>query len=202
MLILGCAPLLAATVYMTLSRIIRGLGAEDYSIMRTRWVSKIYITIDIASFMCQIMGTAASASGAEGARQGMKIVLGGLGIQLVAFAVFILMTVVLHRRLLKMPTGVSERQNVPWERAIWTLYTVSGLITIRSVFRFIEFAEGGTGTISRNEALMYVFDATLLFLAAVCFAIVHPGILFKSIERGEHIPLSGDDTVPLRHYNK
>lgn len=201
MLILGSASLLAATVYMTLSRIIRGLGAEEHSIVRTGWISKIYIIIDIASFMCQIMGSAAQASGAEGAAKGVKIVMGGLAIQLIAFAVFILITVVLHRRLLQVRTPTSERPNVPWERAIWTLYAVSALITVRSLFRFIEFADAG-GSISRNEALMYVFDATLLFLTALCFAIIHPGILFKSIARAGLIPLSGDDSVPLRHYSK
>jgi hypothetical protein len=155
MLILGSAPLLAATVYMTLGRIIRALDAEEHSIIRSRWISKIYIIIDIASFVCQIMGSAAQASGAEGARKGMQIVMGGLAIQLIAFAAFLLTTAVLHRRLIREPTATSERQNVRWKRAVWTLYAVSMLIVVRSLFRFIEFAEGAGGSIYKREALMY-----------------------------------------------
>ena len=202
MLILGSAPLLAATVYMTLGRIIRGLGAEEHSIVRSNWISKIYITIDIASFVCQIMGTAAQASGAEGAKKGMQIVMWGLAIQLIAFAFFLAMTTILHQRLLRVPTATSQRSNVPWERVVWILYVVSTLIIARSVFRFIEVAEGAGGSIYKTEALMYVFDASLLFLTAVCFAIVHPGKFFRSIARAGLIPVPEDDTVPLRRYRK
>ncbi|KAJ5055744.1 hypothetical protein J3E74DRAFT_226974, partial [Bipolaris maydis] len=52
MLILGSAPLLAATVYMTLGRLARNIDAEAYCLMRSTWISKIHIIIDIANFGC------------------------------------------------------------------------------------------------------------------------------------------------------
>lgn len=200
MLILGSAPLLAATVYMTLGRLIRGLDAEEYSIIRSRWISKIYILIDIISFVCQIMGSAAQASGAEGAKQGMKIVIGGLGIQLFAFACFLAMAAILHRRLNREPTTLSVQPHIHWRRHMWTLYAVSILIVVRSLFRFIEFAEGAGGSMYKNEALMYVFDASLLFATTVCLAVVHPGMLSRSTRKAGILPLSNNDdsSVPLR----
>ncbi|KAF2852505.1 RTA1-domain-containing protein [Plenodomus tracheiphilus IPT5] len=204
MLILGSAPLLAATVYMTLGRLVRSLDAEEYSIIRSTWVSKIYILIDIASFGCQMFGSAAQASGPEGAAQGMKVIKIGLGVQLGAFAVFLLMAVLLHVRLIRGPTVVSERPHVHWRRHVWTLYAVSVLIIVRSLFRLVEFAQGPDGTIVNTEALMYVFDAALLWAATVAFAVVHPGMLFRTIQKNEGASWSNIDEghMPLNQYAK
>ncbi|KAI8932330.1 hypothetical protein NX059_010524 [Plenodomus lindquistii] len=204
LLILGSAPLLAATVYMTLGRLVRALCAEKYSLIRSTWVSKIYILIDVASFGCQIFGTAAQASGAEGAAEGIKFVKIGLGVQIGAFGFFVLMVLVLHVRLVRAPTAVADRLHVRWRRHVWMLYLVSGLIIARSVFRLVEFAEGPEGKIAKTEALMYVFDATLLWGATVGFAVVHPGMLFRLIRKnGEGVWENIDEgIVPLNSYAK
>jgi hypothetical protein len=182
MLILASAPLLAASIYMTLGRFTRALEAEDYAILGTRWITKIYVLIDIGSFVCQIMGSAMQANGDDAGRQmGSKLVIGGLSVQLVAFAVFILMAVVLHRRLNSEPTIISKNPLVPWRRHMWTLYIVSMLVMVRSAFRLIEFAEGNEGALMKHEAYLYIFDASLMFLVTLALALVHPGRLLKTI---------------------
>lgn len=204
MLILGSAPLLAATVYMTLGRFIRALDAEEHAVIRPSWITKIYVLIDIASFVCQMWGSAAQASGPEGAAQGMKIVMIGLGVQLFAFVCFIAMSAAFHIRLNRKPTVTSRRPHVYWRKQLWNLYAVSVLITARSIFRLIEFAEGSNGSIHKTEALMYVFDASLLFITAVCLAAIHPGMLLRSIRKAGMMPLLDDDTtpcVPLNRYS-
>lgn len=183
MLILGSAPLLAATVYMTLGRLARNLDAADYCLIRPTWISKIYILIDIASFGCQMAGSAAQASGAEGAKKGISIVKIGLGIQLAAFGLFLLMAAVLHIRLNHTPTCVSGRPRLHWRKHLWALYAVSILITARSLFRLVEFAQGPGGQILRTEWQMYAFDASLLLASTVCFAAVHPGRLFRYLRK-------------------
>ena len=204
MLILGSAPLLAATVYMTLGRLARNLDAAEYCLIRSTWVSKIYIIIDIASFGCQMAGSAAQASGEEGAKQGILIVKIGLGIQLAAFGLFLLMAVVLHIRLNHSPTGVSERPQVNWKKHMWALYAVSALIIVRSLFRLIEFAQGSKGKIMETEWMMYAFDASLLLASTVYFAVVHPGRLFRAIQRADNEAwLNIDDRdVPLDQYRE
>lgn len=184
MLILAAAPLLSATIYMTLGRFTRALEAREYAIISPRWVTKIYVLIDIGSFVCQIMGTAMQASGdPSGMKLGMNLVIGGLSIQLGAFACFILMAVVLHRRLNKEPTIISKSPLVPWRRHLWTLYGVSTLIVVRSAFRLIEFAEGSEGALMKHEAYLYVFDASLMFLVTLILAVVHPGQLLRNIRK-------------------
>ncbi|EUC30069.1 hypothetical protein COCVIDRAFT_102317 [Bipolaris victoriae FI3] len=202
MLILGSAPLLAATVYMTLGRLARNLDANDYCLIRSTWISKIYIVIDIASFGCQMAGSAAQASGPEGALQGIKIVKIGLSIQLVAFGLFLVMVVVLHTRLRGSPSSVSERPRVSWEKHFYALYVVSVLIVVRSLFRLIEFAQGPDGHILKTEWMMYVFDASLLLASTVCYAVIHPGRLFRYIRKvdGSAFENSDDGRVPLNKY--
>ncbi|RMZ15461.1 hypothetical protein D0860_01580 [Hortaea werneckii] len=54
-LLIGAVPLISASVYMTLPRLVRTLDAEEYIPMRTSWISKIYILIDIACLALQII---------------------------------------------------------------------------------------------------------------------------------------------------
>ncbi|KAL5429894.1 hypothetical protein PMIN07_010500 [Paraphaeosphaeria minitans] len=190
MLILASAPLLAASVYMSLGRIIRALDATHHAVLSPRWTTKIYVVIDIGSFVTQMMGTAMQASGdAAGVKTGNTIVVAGLGVQLGAFAVFILSVVVFHRRLVLEPTEVSlEFKN--WARSMWMLYAVSGLIVVRSSFRLVEFMSGSSGKLYNTEVYLYVFDASLMFTAVVITAAVHPGILLRATRNRERgIPL-------------
>jgi hypothetical protein len=204
MLILGSAPLLAATVYMTLGRLARNLDATKYCLIRSTWISKIYIIIDIASFGCQMAGSAAQASGADEAKQGIFIVGIGLGIQLAAFGLFLVMVVVLHIRLRRCPTTVSKRPQVGWEKHMFALYTVSALIIARSLFRLIEFNQGPDGQILKTEWMMYAFDASLLLASTLYFAVIHPGRLFRYIQKAEKTAWStvDDSHLPLNQYSK
>lgn len=184
MLILGSAPLLAATVYMTLGRFVRSLRAEKHTIMRSTWVTKIYVLIDVASFICQMMGSAMQGSGdLKGVELGQHIVIGGLIVQLVALAWFLIECTVLHRRLRKSPTFVSRNPSVQWQRTLWTLHSVTLLIFGRSLYRLIEFLDGSEGYLATHEAYLYAFDASLLSIAALLLALFHPGRLFTLVRK-------------------
>ncbi|EED17847.1 RTA1 domain protein, putative [Talaromyces stipitatus ATCC 10500] len=183
MLILGSAPLLAATVYMTLGRFARSLQAEKYTIMSVRWVTKIYVLIDIASFGCQMAGSAMQASSdPTGIKLGQHIVIGGLIVQLIALGWFIFENTILHIRLTNGPTVITLKDpSIPWRSTLWMLRGVSVLIFIRSVYRLIEFTSGSDSALTKHEAFLYVFDASLLSLVAFLFVVIHPGRLFRKI---------------------
>ncbi len=55
LILLGPA-LLAASIYMILGRMIRLLGAEEYALIRTNWMTKIFVTGDVISFLAQGAG--------------------------------------------------------------------------------------------------------------------------------------------------
>ncbi|RAL08261.1 RTA1 domain-containing protein [Aspergillus homomorphus CBS 101889] len=185
MLILGSAPLLSASVYMTLGRFVRALNAESATVIRSTWITKIYVLIDIGSFVCQMMGSAMQASGdLDGVRTGQRVVIGGLAVQLVALGWFLIETSSVHRRLSsRPPSGPARDPTMPWRRTLWTLHAVTGLITVRSIYRLIEFLAGTDSPLSKKEAFLYVFDASLLAIAVFAFAAVHPGILLRKIRK-------------------
>lgn len=56
LLLLGPA-LFAASIYMILARLIRLLEAERYSMIRTKWLTKVFVLGDVLSFFTQGGGT-------------------------------------------------------------------------------------------------------------------------------------------------
>ena len=71
------------------------------------------------------------------------IILIGLIIQIVIFSLFLVVSMIFHRRILSKPTPLSLSITFRWKRFLVELYLVSGLITLRNVFRVIEYAQGG-----------------------------------------------------------
>ncbi|KAI7161782.1 hypothetical protein KC349_g2498 [Hortaea werneckii] len=185
-LLIGAVPLISASVYMTLPRFVRTLDAEEYIPMRTSWISKIYILIDIACLALQIMGTVTLAYG-EGEQQENAVyyIAGGLIFQLLAFLFFIFMAVRVEKGLKKEVVGALATCGLgtKWKKYFWALYAVSALIILRNAIRVIEFLQGTDGTIASNETYLYVFDAVPMFLVVLTLAFLHPGRLLKAVNR-------------------
>lgn len=49
-------PLLAASIYMTLGRLIVRLDAESASVVPVRWLTKVFVVGDVISFLLQCAG--------------------------------------------------------------------------------------------------------------------------------------------------
>ena len=56
LLLLVAPPLLAATIYMILGTIIVGVDGEPYSLVKRKWLAKIFVTCDVISFFIQLGG--------------------------------------------------------------------------------------------------------------------------------------------------
>ncbi|SPJ88924.1 related to protein RTA1 [Fusarium torulosum] len=57
LLLLLAPALFAASIYMILGRLIRALDAEHLSLIRTRWLTKLFVLGDILSFVVQGIGS-------------------------------------------------------------------------------------------------------------------------------------------------
>ena len=114
---------------------------------------------------------------------GKGVIVGGLFLQIIFFSLFIVVTATFHRRILSQPTIRSQTLPVPWRRYILVLYAVSALITVRSIFRVVEFIQGPRGTLMTNEVYMYVFDAVLMFLVLVVFNVYHPRTIITKVDK-------------------
>ncbi|KAM0326927.1 hypothetical protein ACHAQA_006047 [Verticillium albo-atrum] len=163
MLILLGPAFYAASIYMVLGRLINMLDAEAYSMVRLKWLTKIFL-----------LGGGLMAASSSSQDMANKIILLGLGIQVVFFSGFMLVTAVFHIRVALRPTSKSLSICVPWQRFIWILYLVSMLIMVRSVFRMVEYAQGHNGSLLQKEAYVYVLDALLMLIVSVVLSFSHP----------------------------
>ena len=106
---------------------------------------------------------------------GNGVVIAGIVLQLAWFVYFVVVAVVFHHRMNTVPTSASMRPEVRWRSYLYTLYFVSGLVMLRSLFRVIEYAQGNSGYLMTNEAFLYVFDSLPMFIVAAWLIWKHPG---------------------------
>lgn len=66
-----------------------------------------------------------------------------------------------------------------------SLYLVSILIFVRSIVRVIEYVQGNDGYIMSHEAFLYVFDATVMWLAMIIMNWVHPSEVAANLRGGK-----------------
>ncbi len=180
LLILLAPALFAASIYMVLGRLITLLAAEHLSPIRVKWLTKVFVTGDVISFLAQSAGGGmlSQAKTQSKVNLGENIITGGLGVQALFFFCFIIVSGIFNVRLHRNPTQRSE--TIGWQSYLYILYLASSLIMIRSVFRMIEYAMGQDGILLQHEVFLYVFDAALMFLAMVLFNFYHPSTIVKS----------------------
>lgn len=203
LLILVAPALFAASIYMVLGRIILLVDGEELSLIRKRWLTKIFVTGDILSFVmqgagtchpnfhiCRVLGLIGYSAGGgimsggsvENMDVGENIVVGGLFIQIVFFSCFITVSTIFHARLRKSPTQRSLSPDIPWQKHIISLYIASLLILIRSIFRVVEYIQGNDGYLLRREVFLYIFDAVLMLGTMVVLNIVHPSEITRVLK--------------------
>ncbi|CAD0018121.1 unnamed protein product [Aureobasidium pullulans] len=181
LLILVAPALYAASIYMVLGRIIRRLDAEEYSVIRTKWLTKVFVIGDVFSFLVQSSGAGLQAKGdLDSFNLGKNIVIAGLIIQIIIFGFFVIVAGLFHVRVNKLPTGASVDSNLSWRKHMYNLYFCSAIILIRNLIRVVEYAQGNNGYIITHEWMLYIFDAVFIFLVTVAFLVLHPSKLLGS----------------------
>ncbi|PWY72618.1 RTA1-domain-containing protein [Aspergillus eucalypticola CBS 122712] len=184
-LILIAPAFLAASIYMTLGRIIRMVQAEHYSVFKLKWVTKIFVAGDVLSFLMQASGAGLMVSGSSDPTTGEHIIIGGLFVQIIFFGFFIITALVFQVRLAKAPTSTSAELSHIWRRHMNALYISSILIFVRSIVRVVEYLQGYDGYLMKHEVFIYVFDALLMFLAMEVLQFIHPSQVNCYLGRGE-----------------
>ncbi|KAL4936804.1 hypothetical protein BDV06DRAFT_227564 [Aspergillus oleicola] len=184
--------LLAASIYMLLGRIILVLQAESHAILSKKWLTKIFVTGDILSFLLQGAGGGIQASGTlSGMKNGERIIVGGLFVQIFFFGFFIVTAGAFDRKLRKYPFPRCHDPTIPWRKHLNILYLTSLLILIRSVFRLVEYLQGNDGYLLHHEIYLYILDAVLIFAAMVIFNFYHPSDFVHSVNGGIDYELHG-----------
>ncbi|KAL3291102.1 RTA1 like protein [Colletotrichum asianum] len=197
------APVLfAASIYMTLGRVIRIVNGERHSIIRPSRLTKVFVAGDVLALAIQ--GSAAGLMVvSEYAKIAQGIVVAGLVFHICVFGVFWTTAWTFHSRMKKDPGCHEIGPDVKWEQALRMLYGASGLIMARSVFRIIEFVMGNDGYLLSNEWPLYVFDSIPMFAVMGTFWYWFPSSVGR---KGDWVPtssandlVSGMESVELRN---
>lgn len=195
LLLLLAPALYAASIYMVLGRIIQVLpNGQRYSPIRHNWMTKIFVTGDVLSFLMQgagggILGTADGDP--DKYKLGENLIVGGLFIQLIFFGIFMIVSVIFwyryHKHEVVDKHVVDSTPGGLWRRLLKVLFAASGLILVRCIFRVIEYLGGHQGYLLQKEVFIYIFDALLMFLTMVLFNWCFPGNVVRKPKRGESV---------------
>lgn len=121
--------------------------------------------------------------------KGLKIYMGVLGLQELIVVVFTAMGFAFQRKLMQQEqrhleagqgvsmAGVRAPHNA--RRPLTAVYVVLGLITLRIIFRLVEFSQWYESYISTHEWFPYLFDAVTILMAMIFFSTVHPGTILR-----------------------
>ena len=178
------APLwINAFVYMILGRIVYNFTTSARVLRIKAWRFGLYfVLLDIVAFLIQAAG-ASMASGdnltQDEILRGLHIYMGGIGFQLFFIICFIGVAYIFHRDL---NSNRATAGDVQAHRLLFVVYAVLGLITIRIIFRLIEYANGYSSGIPIHEAYQYCLDSTPMLLALVLLNIWHPGRIMPGKE--------------------
>lgn len=165
--------ILAAGIYVILSRMIALVGRQYSPILPPKAILSILITFDVVATIVQIAGAAmigAAESEGKDSTSANNILLGGLALQVLAFAIFlVLLTLFIMRARgeLRRFEGLTLFSGV--------LYAASLLVFIRTIFRLIETSQGVTGYLASREVFFGALEFAPIVIAVAILAIWHPG---------------------------
>jgi hypothetical protein len=99
--------------------------------------------------------------------------MGGIGLQELFILIFTALAIRFQRKMndIEAVQPVSLR----WRPLLYTLYAGLGLITLRIIYRMIEYSTGIRSPLATSEAAFYVLDAVPMFIAMGLLSIYHPG---------------------------
>ncbi|KAH6664441.1 RTA1 domain-containing protein, partial [Halenospora varia] len=169
-----------AHAYITFSHLLHTFHPSRRILnLSPRVLSTLFVSLDIGTFVIQIVGgsSASPASPPEDQKKGVDIYMGGIGIQQFFIVIFVLLAIKFQ---LEMSHFVKIGKVENWnkgKRLLWAIYACVGFITIRILFRLIQF---NAGTSSANalvgqEAYFYVLEAVPMLFAGLTFIFIHPG---------------------------
>ncbi|KAH8730727.1 RTA1 like protein-domain-containing protein [Phaeosphaeriaceae sp. PMI808] len=180
-----------AFAYMTAGRLIWTFH-PDKKIWGFKAISlgKWFVWLDIFSFIVQGAGGTMLNPGnsAKAMDVGKKLYMVGVGVQELFILLFTALIVKFHRDALGFERqGLlhSGKGSKLWKWLTYALYSALLLITMRIIFRLVEFSGGmdpATNQIPFKEGYALGLDAFPMVLAILVLAVLHPGLVLRGEE--------------------
>ncbi|CAG7853916.1 SubName: Full=Related to RTM1 protein {ECO:0000313/EMBL:CCA67907.1} [Serendipita indica DSM 11827] len=193
----------AANLYMLVGRIMVSIGST-YSIVRPRWITPIFVGMDILAIGLQGLGAGilfGNEDDLNKLKRARSILTLGLIVQLVAFAIFLFFAIWFDLKATK-----ALRDRMRRVRPLMIAFYVTGaLILLRSVYRAVEFLTVDfshypvKGYLFTVEWAYYVLDALPIALATMTYNVIFPA---NYLPNGKSTEVSSGDNLPMSTANK
>jgi hypothetical protein len=115
---------------------------------------------------------------------GANMVTASLCLQAVLFGAFGLLSALFHRRAQK--AGVLKKD---LKVVLWVMYVSATIVTIRCIYRLVEYLEGWDSAIYKKEVYFWVFEASIMFINTALLNVFHPG---KRLPKSNNVFLARD----------
>jgi hypothetical protein len=140
--------------------------------LSSRNISTSFIVLDILAFAVQTAGIVMATlpkSSPEELLRGVHLYMAGISLQLLFILLFSFALFTLQQMIKKQAGKIGTNDR------IWVLYAVLLLVSVRIVFRLVEYSEGISSVVSRQEVYVYCFDSIPMLVALWLFNLFHPG---------------------------
>lgn len=115
----------------------------------------------------------------ESQTKGLNLYMGGIGMQEGFIVLFLGLVIKFHRDQLQAEKAgrLAADKIAGWRWMLRALYTCMLAITVRIVYRLVEFSAGlgNDNPLPKSEPLLYILESTPMFLAILIWNIFHPG---------------------------
>ncbi|KAJ5727032.1 hypothetical protein N7493_006059 [Penicillium malachiteum] len=173
------APLwINAYVYMIFGRMVYYyLPEKEVMGIKAEKLSMIFIWLDVSSFFIQATG---GIMDSDWSNQmdiiGLHVYTGGIALQQFFILCFCYLLFVFHRRMRQ--GGGDFGRGRQWHTLVIAMYATLGCITVRIIYRLVEYADtntAGTSPLTTNEAPFYCLECLPMLTAMVIWNVYHPG---------------------------
>ncbi|KAF2706984.1 RTA1 domain-containing protein [Pleomassaria siparia CBS 279.74] len=183
------APLwINAFAYMTAGRMIWTFH-PDKAIWKIKAISigKYFVWLDILSFLVQGIGGTMLNPGndASAMKLGQNIYMAGVGGQQFFIVLFTALIVRFHLDMGRLQkVGMMQPTTLRWKTLAYALYAVLALISMRIIYRLIEFSAGAgvSNPLPYHEIYPLILDAFPMVTAITILTVIHPGMVLKGPE--------------------
>ncbi|KAH7923424.1 RTA1-domain-containing protein [Leucogyrophana mollusca] len=163
--------------YILYGRFIVQCVDRRYSWIKPEKVAKYFVISDITTFLIQGGGGGMQAStNTTSDKLGADILLGGLVLQTLSFAFFMILVFHAYRKIVN--DGIRPSQE-HWGTILWTLFFSSTAFMIRCIYRVIELAQGNGGYLMTHEVYFYALDSLPLLIGISTYIFYWPTRYFE-----------------------
>lgn len=180
-----------AAIYLTLKHIALVFGPE-YSILKPRWYTYIFIGGDLVALVLQAIGGAMAATAGDDIHQqdtGTDIMITGISWQVFTLIIFAALSI---QYLLRRRNAARREDPLSTEAAdtlrnrnfrFFALAVITAFVAVftRCVYRIIEMSGGWGNPIMQDEPSYIILEGALIGYATLVQTACHPGYCFPQL---------------------